>query len=74
MDGVITGDYLGHLATDDRHMANLALNSGLWVLHLIIGWCHDQGRKPASEVNAGTCPENQSTSLYLNAAKWQRTK
>jgi hypothetical protein len=38
-------------------MATPALNSGLWVLRLLIDGSPDQGGCPASEVNDGGCPE-----------------
>jgi hypothetical protein len=54
---VISGDLLDRLATTDRPMATLALNSGLWVRRLLMGGSPVQGQYPASEVNDGTCPE-----------------
>jgi hypothetical protein len=37
-------------------MATLALNSGLWVRHLLMMGAPFQGRCPASKVNDGGCP------------------
>lgn len=33
---------------------------GLWVQRLLIGGSPFQGQHPASEVNDGSCPENQA--------------
>ena len=44
-------------------MATLALNSGLWVRRLLIGWSPVQGQYPVSEVNDGAFQKNQSTSV-----------
>ena len=46
--------------------ATLALNSGLWVLLLLISGSPLQGRYPTSAVNDGTCPGKQDHNNALN--------
>jgi hypothetical protein len=43
-------------------MATLALNSGLWVRHLLIGGSPFQGRCPPQRLTMGAVQKSQTTS------------
>jgi hypothetical protein len=71
VDGVVGGDLLNLLAATDRPMGrSVALNSGLWVRHLLIGGGpEDQGRCPPQRLTMGAIQKSQTTSARYAPGK-----